>query len=142
MDASGRWHYSLAAFILRVSNYLATMGAYQRRIWTKVLPLLNSLLDKQGLRGISLHQEALSLPKHERTATPHVADKASKQVATANSLRRHAWLRSTTIPDDARSCIEDLPFDGVGLFDANTDKILDGLQKFRKTACSYSYQGS
>lgn len=63
-------------------------------------------------------------------------------MTTAISLRRHAWLRSATILADARRAIEDLPFDGSGLFDGKLDDILGELQKMCRTACSYSYQSN
>lgn len=63
-----RRRYSLAAFILLVANYSAAMEAYHRHLWNKALPLLNMLPDDSRVRGVSLHQEAMSLAKQECTA--------------------------------------------------------------------------
>ena len=35
---------------------------------------------------------------------------------------------------DMRTCIEDLPFDGLGLFNAETDDVLENVQKNRTAA--------
>lgn len=86
------------------------MGAYHRNIWDKLLPLLQSLPDNVSLRTASLHQEAMSLANSAK----HTTDVAAKQIAPSIAVRRHAWLRSATLPEDAHTYIEDLPFDGVG----------------------------
>lgn len=84
----------------------------------------------------------MSLAKQQCIAACHVIDAASKQQNTSIVLHRHAWLQSATIPEDARMHIEDLPFDGVGLFNGKTDDILNDLQKMRRTARSYNTQSS
>lgn len=105
------------------------MGAYKCHQWNKVLPYINKLLEDIRPRPLAFHQEAMALAKHERIAAHHAADASAKQIATAIALRKYAWLRSATIPDDARMSIEDLPFDGSGLFDGKSDDILGELQK-------------
>lgn len=124
----GHRQYSLACFILRY-------------LWNKIMPIIHSLPEELCLKCNSYHQDAMTLARQERVVVHHIFDAASKQIATSISLWRHAWLRSATIPDDVRSRIEDLPFDGIGLFDTKTDEILDSLQKTRKIAHSYSSQG-
>lgn len=59
-------------------------------------------------------------------------DAASKQINTSTVLRRHACLRSASIPEDTRVRIEDLPFDSLDVFDGKTEEILDNLQKMRR----------
>ena len=82
----------------------------------------------------------MALAQQERIATRHMVDTASKQIATSVTLRHYAWLHSASISEDARYRIEDLPFDGVGLYDDKTDEILDNLIKLRKMAKSYTNQ--
>ncbi|KAJ7329831.1 hypothetical protein JRQ81_016005 [Phrynocephalus forsythii] len=75
-------------------------------------------------------------------AARNMADAAAKQLSNAVYLRRHAWLRTTNIPDDARNRIEDSPFDGEGLFATTTDESLDTLVKMRRTAKSIANPSS
>lgn len=82
------------------------------------------------------------LSRQERIAARHVVDSSSRQLATSIVLRRHACLRSTTLPEDLRLYIENMPFDGLGLFDVKTDSILNEHQKMKKTAKTYSSQPS
>lgn len=82
----------------------------------------------------------MPLSKQEHIVARHVVDASSKQATTAIALRYHAWLRAATLPDDARLRIEDMPFDGVGLFNVKTDEVLKEHQQIKRTACSYSNQ--
>ena len=132
--------YSLTFFTLRAANYLAAMGAYHRFLWNKALPSLQSAAGVYKARGLAFHQEAIALAHQDRIAARHVIKAASRHMVTAIALRRHAWLHSAHISDDSHMRIEDLPFDGVGLFDTKMDEILDNLQKMRKTARSYNSQ--
>lgn len=80
----------------------------------------------------------MSLSKQECITARHVIDVSSRQATTAIALRRHAWLKATTLPEDARACIEEMPFDGVGLFNTKTDDVLKEHQQMKRTAKSYS----
>ena len=70
------------------------------------------------------------------TAFPlkHQADCDAKVMVGAVTLRRHAWLCSSGLTKETHTRIEDLPFDGVGLFNAKTDEAMDNLQKARNMA--------
>lgn len=84
----------------------------------------------------------MALSRQERIAARHVVDSSSRQLATSIVLRRHIWLCSTTLRDDLRLHIENMPFDGLGLFDVKTDTVLNEHQKMKKTAKTYSSQFS
>ncbi|KAJ7327161.1 hypothetical protein JRQ81_016920 [Phrynocephalus forsythii] len=142
LDIIGCRHYSLASFSLRSANYLCAMEAYSRHILLQAAPVLDSLPEEQKAKLSALHQELISLIGFETLAARNMADAAAKQLSNAVYLRRHAWLRTPNIPDDARNRIEDSPFDGEGLFATTTDKSLDTLVKMRKTAKSIAYPSS
>ena len=137
MNLIGHRMYSLASFILRVAN-----GGLSSPPLEPGTPILEAAPKDISTQGLSCHQEAMGLAKQEQIVSRHVPDMASKQLATAVSLCRHAWLQSAGISDDVRTRIEDLPFDGIGLSDEKTDDILDNLLKLRKPARSYSTQQS
>ncbi|KAJ7303267.1 hypothetical protein JRQ81_012205 [Phrynocephalus forsythii] len=140
LDLIGHRHYSLASFSLCTSNYLCAMEAYTRHLLTEILPVINSVPEEQKSKLTAFHAEVLSLIDYETIAAQHLADAASKQLATAIHLRRHAWLHTTNITDDARNRIEDFTFDGEGLFASTTDQSIDNLIKMRKNAKSISNQ--
>ena len=101
------------------------MGAYHRFLWNKALLSLQSAQGEYKSRGLTFHQEAMAVVRQERIIARHVIEAASKHMATAIALRRYAWLCSARILDDSYIRIEDLPFDGVGLFNTRTNEILD-----------------
>ena len=109
LEMLGRRIYSLASFILRVVNSSAAMEAYHCHLWNAVFPALQATPEDLRTSSLACHQETMTLTRQERIAAPHIVD--------AITLRRHAWLHSASISEDARSMIEDLPFDKVGLFD-------------------------
>ncbi|KAJ7326915.1 hypothetical protein JRQ81_016674 [Phrynocephalus forsythii] len=103
---------------------------------------LTLLLDAENDVDVPLRPLILPEPTPLRNVTlaaRNMADAAAKQLSNAVYLRRHAWLRTTNIPDDAWNRIEDSPFDGEGLFATTTDESLDTLVKMRKTAKSIAY---
>ncbi|KAJ7345369.1 hypothetical protein JRQ81_001319 [Phrynocephalus forsythii] len=114
LDIIGRRHYSLASFSLHSANYLCAMEAYSRHILLQAAPVLDSLPEEQKAKLSALHEELISLIDFETLAARNMADAAAKQLSNAVYLQRHAWLRTTNIPDDARNRIEDSPFDGGG----------------------------
>lgn len=107
MDTMGRRQFSLAAFTLRVANYIAAMSAYQKHLWDKVLPRLQSLSETDRPIILDFHKESMLLAKQEMIATRHIVDASARQVAASVSLRRQAWLHSASISDDVRARIED-----------------------------------
>lgn len=142
LDTIGKRQYSYSTFTLRVANYLAAMGAYQRHLWNKILPLFSELPEDVRKKADDIHKEAMALSRQERIPARHVVDASARQASTSVALRRHAWLRSSTLPEDIRLHIEDMPFDGLGLFDVKTDAVLNEHQKMKKTAKTYSSQTS
>ncbi|KAJ7332629.1 hypothetical protein JRQ81_014809 [Phrynocephalus forsythii] len=142
LDLIGKKQYSLASFSLRTSNHLCAMDIYTRHLLFKMPTLFEQLPDDARAKLSSYHKEILSLMDYQAIAATHMADAAAHQLANAVFLRRHAWLRTATITDVAHNRIEGAPFEGEGLFAATTDESLENILKMRKTACSYSYQGS
>ncbi|XP_078233403.1 ubiquitin-conjugating enzyme E2 E2 isoform X1 [Pogona vitticeps] len=142
VDTMAKRIYSLQAFLLRSISYQATMGAFQRHLWNQILPFMESFPEPMRSDLINIHSQAISLAKYQRIAARHSAEAASKTLVTSISIRHHAWLKSSTISDDTKSRIEDLPFDSASLFNSTTDDTMEDFHKKRKTARSYSAQPS
>ena len=132
LDVLGLRLYSLASFVMRVSNYQAAMGAYQRQLWSKRLPILQAAPEETRAAVLNTHLEATTLAKQQCLASRHTADATSKAMTSAIALKRHAWLRSVGITDYARSHIEDLSFDSAGLFNEKKDEVIENLHKIQE----------
>lgn len=63
-----------------------------------------------------------------------MALKLLQKLTTGVALHRHSWLRATTLLSDSKAAIEDLPFDGLGLFHASTEATLQDIDKNIKTS--------
>ena len=134
LDLFGRRVYSAAALGLRVAAYQAAMARYQILLWDKMWAVCEELPDERKNLARAFHQEAVRLSHLQLTTTQHGTDCAAKAMVSGVAMRRHAWLRSAGLPVESRSRIEDLPFDGEGLFNAETDSTMDTVQKAKATA--------
>lgn len=134
LDHLGRRLFSSTSLSVRIANYQAMMGAYQAHLWDKLEPLLDSIPEDHRAQARSLFDEGTLLASQQIRSSSHAMDAASRGLATAVVLRRYSWLRSAGLTDDARRRIEDLPFDGEGLFNSGTDDIMENLQKKKNTA--------
>lgn len=76
--------------------------------------------DKRPLAKV-LQTGAIRLSKQQINAGGHSMDVAACAMASAIVLRRHVWLRSTTLPNGTKQKVEDLPFEGATLFSSRTD---------------------
>lgn len=61
------------------------------------------------------------------------ADAAVCTLASGIAMRRNAWLQSSGFPPEVQHTIQDLPFDGQGLFAEQTDSRLHALTDTRNT---------
>lgn len=61
------------------------------------------------------------------------ADSAARTMATGVVMRRSAWLQVSGILSEVQTTIQDLPFEGSGLFSEQTDSKLHSLKDSRVT---------
>lgn len=139
LDLIGRRVYSASALGVKVANYQAAMSAYHLFLWKKMQPLLLSLPEDKRAQALAIQQEARSLATYQLYSARHSTDCAAKSLSAAVALRRHAWLKSTAIDDYFKAEIEDLPFDGEGVFNGKTDEALKKAREIREVAHELCY---
>ncbi|XP_074920751.1 immunoglobulin-like and fibronectin type III domain-containing protein 1 [Chelonoidis abingdonii] len=61
------------------------------------------------------------------------ADSAARTVASGITLRRISWLQASTLPPVLQTTLQDLPFEGRGLFSDKTDPHLQSLKDGKVT---------
>ena len=88
LDVLGCHLYLLASFVMRVSNYQATMGAYHRQLWNKSLPILQTAPGDVRTASLNTHLEAINLAK-QCVVAHHTADAASKSLVSSIILSKH-----------------------------------------------------
>ncbi|XP_042334296.1 serine/arginine repetitive matrix protein 1-like [Sceloporus undulatus] len=134
IDALAKKAYFSSALGMRVANYNACMGAYIQWLMEKVSPLIPDLPDESQAILSEVRDEAHSIGGWLITSARHTTDCSAKFMAAAIALRRHAWLRSSDLNQNARSTIEDMPFDEDGLFHRETDEKLNFKYRMRTAA--------
>lgn len=85
--------------------------------------------DKEGGKYQCAWQKVLALDMSPRTRKQKVGSSKRKKPTSTVCLRCHAWLRSTDLQQNSKSLIEDLPFEGKGLFSNIMNSILQDLDK-------------
>lgn len=100
-------------------------------------PYLNNFPEDQKAHSLCLHADGLVTAKQEicqarDCQAKHMLETAAKTLTMAVALRCLSWL--STLSFDTRTLIEDLSFDGIGLFHSSTVSMLQDLDKSIKTS--------
>lgn len=92
-------------------------------------PLLAQLPEDSRAKALVLKSDGLAATKQLICTSKHVLESSARTVSTAVALCRFGWLGTTSLSSEAKSIIEDMAFDGLGLFNAETDTMLRRLDK-------------
>lgn len=141
MDSFGRRFYSAGALGIKTGNYMACIARFMHALFEDMSDLIPHLPDDKRVKALQLQSDGLAAAKQEIASAKHSLETASKTLATAVALRRHSWLRSTNLQYDTRTVVEDLAFDGLGLFNAATDTTLQDREKSIKASRSLGITG-
>ncbi|XP_044302401.1 serine/arginine repetitive matrix protein 1-like [Varanus komodoensis] len=133
LDSLAKKGYAASSLGICVSNYEASMARYQLLLWKEMACMAAHLPDDLRHAARLVHSEAEKLSRYQIEAARHHVDCDGKAMLSAVVIRRHAWMRSANLPQETRSQIEDLPFDGEWLFSAHTNECVDSLHKARTT---------
>ena len=89
LEVLGRRMYSMTTFVLRAINYLITMGAYQKELWSRILPALQIAPDDIRQLCLNTHAEALMVSKHLRLGSALQGSPDSRIVVPSRSIAPH-----------------------------------------------------
>lgn len=131
MDLLGRKIYSAGGLQLRIANQMALLSRYTFNIlgclakFTELTPQesrpeFSALLEEGKLASRTLIKAAVD-----------AADSGARTVASGVTMRRIAWLQSSTLPPEVQYTLQDLPFDTQGLFSEKTDARIQSLKDGR-----------
>ncbi|XP_044860104.1 GTPase IMAP family member 8-like [Mauremys mutica] len=131
MDLLGRKVYSAGGLQMRIGNQLVLLARY-------VFDILTSLDKFSDLLPSTSHQDFTTMLEEGRrssrssiTAALDVADSGARTLASGVTMRRIAWLQSSTLPPEVQYTLQDLPFDTKGLFSEKTDSWIQSLKDGR-----------
>ena len=94
--------------------------------WGQYVYLYRCTPQRKRVLAQTFQQEGLSVAKQQMISSKHTVDATSKSMASSVAHWHFSWLRG--LAEDACARIEDLPYDGVGLFNAEMDNILENIQ--------------
>lgn len=129
MGFYGQRLYSIGALGIKSCDYEAYIARFIHSVFEDLTPLLQLIPEDSRQRALHLCADGLSAAKQSITTSRHTMETSAKTLTTAVAIQRHYWLRSTTLSQEAKFAIEDLPFDGTGLFNASTDAMLQEIDK-------------
>ncbi|KAF7246756.1 Voltage-dependent calcium channel subunit alpha-2/delta-1 [Varanus komodoensis] len=133
-DTLARRVYAAAGLGLRMSNYEATLARYQFFIMQRLNNIVAPLPEQQRDLTRTFIKEGMQVAIQQLSTARHHVDTDSRALVGAISLCRHAWLRNCNFPDEMKQRIEEMPFDGSGLFHSWTDHKLKSIHESHMTA--------
>lgn len=136
IDVFGKRFYSTGALAIKASNYLACISRFLFGILEDLSPVLAQLPEDLRAKALHLQSDGLAAAKQMICTSKHVLESSAQTMSTAVALRRFRWLRATSLSSEAKSIIEDMAFNGLGLFNAETDVVLRRLDKNIKASKS------
>lgn len=129
VDTYGKRFYATSSLGIKASNYLACMARFVYVILDDLTPFLQRLPEDLRAQALQLQSDGLAAIRQQLNTTKHILEALARTLSSSVAMRRFAWLRTTALPHDTRTLIEDLPYDGQGLFHADTDTTLRRLDK-------------
>uniref|UniRef100_A0A803T9T3 NIDO domain-containing protein n=1 Tax=Anolis carolinensis TaxID=28377 RepID=A0A803T9T3_ANOCA len=139
LDAMGKKVHETAALFTRMVHYGAYMAAYQSFLWGKIGPYLDQLPFWDQRMARAFCQEGTTLSRFQKDLAKHSAEAAGKLFASSVAIRRHAWLRASTLSDEDKAIAEDLPMHDTGLFNPETNDRLKHAHKMRRVAQEFGF---
>ncbi|KAF7254196.1 Vitamin K-dependent protein C [Varanus komodoensis] len=101
--------------------------------------IIATLPDNQGDLVRVFLKEAMQVAVQQLSTARYHVDMDKRALVCAISLRRHPWLCNYNFPEEMKR-IEEMPFDGSGLFNAKTDHKLKKIHESRMMAWRKYYR--
>lgn len=115
-DTFRRKTYSSVWLQVRVANCQVKITKYDYLQWERVSDFKDKLPTEIRNEFRSICEERQLSSKISFQAALDAADSGVSSIATAIIMRHMSWLSASGLPTEVQTTIEDLPFDGLGLF--------------------------
>ncbi|EMP32667.1 hypothetical protein UY3_10192 [Chelonia mydas] len=131
LDLFGRKVYSSGGLQLRIVNQQAIFNRHNFNSWAVMGKFKDSLPQGSQQEFTALVDEGKGVAKTSLQASLDSADTAARTVPSGVVMRRSAWLQESGLPPEVQNTLQDLPFEGSGLFSDQTDARLHSLKDSR-----------
>lgn len=112
------------------------MSHYIHAILEDLMPIVQSVPDNLNQKALQLCGDGMVATRQNIMSARHTLETAVKTLMTGVVLCRHSWLRTISLQLDFRATIEDLLFNGLGLFQSTSDTTFQEIDKNIKTSCT------
>nr|XP_042697612.1 uncharacterized protein LOC122172305 [Chrysemys picta bellii] len=133
LDLFGRKVYSSGGLQLRIANQQAILNRHNFNSWASFAKFKDSLPPDAHQEFMALVDEGMAVAKTSLQASLDSADAAARTIASGVVMRRSAWLQASGLPPEVQTTLQDLLFEGSGLFSDQTDARLHSLKDSRAT---------
>ncbi|KAM7161166.1 uncharacterized protein RBU57_011009 isoform 1-T2 [Macrochelys suwanniensis] len=113
---------------LRVANQQALLSQYNYNTWNSMQKFKEFVPQESRQEYSALIEEGKKVARTSFRASLDIADSAARTIASGVAMRRISWLQSSTLPPEVQYTIQDLLFEGRGLFSEKTDARLQTLK--------------
>ena len=110
---------------MHIANYQAMMETYHQFIWEEFQSVIEVLPQEKQMLCSLLPARSLRTCQPANPLCMPCCRWCSEEYGSDHS----PWLCSVSLPKDSKSCIEDLPFNGNGLFSTKKDDFMRLAQK-------------
>ncbi|EMP32225.1 hypothetical protein UY3_10634 [Chelonia mydas] len=133
MDLFVRKVYSTGGLQLRIANQRATLSRYNFNSWDFMMKFKELVLPDSRAEFASIVDEGKAVEWTSLQVSLDAADLAAHTLSLGTAMRRSSWLQASGLPPEVQQTIQDLPFDGMGLFAEQTDSSLHSLNDSQAT---------
>ncbi|KAM7173925.1 uncharacterized protein RBU57_004199 [Macrochelys suwanniensis] len=131
LDLFGRKIYSGGGLQLRAANQQALLSRYNYNTWNSMQKFREFVPQESRQEYSALIEEGKKVARTLLQASLDIADSAARTLASGVAMWRISWLQSSNLPPEVQYTIQDLPFNGQGLFSEKTDSKLQTLKDGR-----------
>ncbi|KAJ1178965.1 hypothetical protein NDU88_004204 [Pleurodeles waltl] len=121
IDAAGRKVCSTASITMKAASATALLGRYDRSLWDSILQFAEHLPRDKREDFLEVVSEGAMVSNQIISAAADASTLSAHNYAHGIALRRHAWLRLTSLKPEAQQRIQNLPFSGSTLFGSHAD---------------------
>ncbi|XP_065448406.1 uncharacterized protein LOC135983038 [Chrysemys picta bellii] len=130
-DLFGRKVYSAGGLQLRAANQQALLSRYNFNSWNPMGKFKELVPQDSREEFGALVEEGKKVARTSLQASLDIADSAARTLASGIAMRRISWLQVSGLPPELQQTLQDLPFEGHGLFSDKTDSRLQSLKDSR-----------
>ncbi|EMP24397.1 hypothetical protein UY3_18635 [Chelonia mydas] len=129
----GRKVYSSGGLQLSIANQQGILNRHNFNSWEAVGKFKDNLRQSSQQEFMALVDEGKAVAKTSLQASLDSADAAARTITSGVVMRCSAWLQESGLLPEVQITLQDLPFEGSGLFSDQTDTRLHSFKDSRAT---------